>query len=540
MNQDIRGGIGTRLGNNELSEYLSNKDETSRIDLRLPIAEYIECSYLKGIEKIKVTLSNPAITIPNDVSKRCIPPLGLLYIASFLEKKGINVSMLDCVVEGYHKEIYHKDGLMTYGLPAEDAAKIILKNNPDVIGLSVLFSTDLPNLIELSCALKKNNPNVLIVVGGLHPTIYPKDIWDACKDSKGNRVIEFIIRGEGEERFYELLLDLIGGKLNVKMDGLCGAVNNEFFINHQVGTISKLDSIPFPAYHLLPMEKYFSINIPFSPVPQGSRVMQIMTTRGCPVGCSFCASTNMYKKYRMRSVENVIDEIKFLKEKYNIDEVQFADDNIFFNKKRSIDLFNKLALIDVIWCTPNGVMINTLSDDLLDILKDSGLYQITLSIDSGSVKTLKKLQHKPVKLNTIPGLVKRCNELGIFSHATLVVGLPGESIEEICKGFDFVYELNLTSISVFIAAAIPGSELYHNALESNLITKEKANRINTTKSDIHLSDISKKTLEDMVMSFQRAFTDKVKNRNPDMWRKKYSFLIKKDESFDKALGGRLT
>ena len=177
---------------------------------------------------------------------------------------------------------------------------------------------------------------------------------------------------------------------------------------------------------------------------------------------------------------------------------------------------------------------------LLNLLKNSGLYQVTLSIDSGSVSTLKNLQHKPVKLNTIPGLVERCNQLGIFTHGTLVVGLPGEKLDDIMKGFDFVKKLPMTSISVFIAAAIPGSELYHQAIDDGLITKQNANKINTTRSNINLSDISSDVLEEIVMNFQREFTEKVKERAPDMWKRKYSNLIKDEKQFDEKFGGRLT
>jgi radical SAM superfamily enzyme YgiQ (UPF0313 family) len=533
----ISGTIGSRLGDNELRTYLSNKRETGNGGNLLDPSYH---NFSIGFsENIRVSLVSPAITIPKGMAKRCIPPLGLSYIAAYLEKKSIDVQMFDCAVEGYNHEVYSEGDLMTYGMPVEKAAKTILKQNPDIIGMSVLFSTDLDNLFKLSLAIKSISPKVIIVVGGLHPTIYPMDIFNICKDNNKS-CIDFIIRGEGEKRLYELISDLKMKRVNTNMDGLCGYINNNIFINNQFDTIADLDSIPFPAYHLLPMDKYFSINVPFSPVPKGKRVIQILTTRGCPIGCSFCSSTNMYKKYRMRSVNNVIDEILFFKEKYAIDEVQFADDNIFFNKKRTINLFTEIIKAKVFWCTPNGVMINTINEKLIGLLKDSGLYQITLSIDSGSANTLKNLQHKPVRLNTIPGIVKRCNELGIFSHGTLVVGMPNETMKDIKEGFDFVKDLELTSISVFIAAAIPGSELYHEALDNNLITKESANRINTTTSNIHLSDISKNTLEDIVMNFQRKFTDNVKKKNPDMWKKKYASLIEKSKSFDDDFGGRLT
>lgn len=537
-NNPIKGSLQKRLGENELRTYLANKEETGKIKPPLQ-PEYVD--FRKPLENFpKTVLANPSITIPGDMSKRCIPPLGLCYIAGFLESKEAPVSIIDCALEGYDIETPHENGLITYGLPSDIAAKRILSENPDVIGMSVLFSTDLINLKQLCDSIRRLDANVLIIVGGLHPTIYPKDVWDNCRNEAGASQIDFIIRGEGEERFHNLLTDISKGRIDVKMDGLCGEVDGEFFMNHQRTTIADLDTLPFPAYHLLPMERYFEINVPFSPVPKGERVVQLLTSRGCPIGCSFCASTNMYKKYRTRSVDNVIKEIEHWKSLYSVDEVQFADDNIFFEKKRTEKLFAEMIDENVLWCTPNGVMINTLSEDLIDLFKKSGLYQLTLSMDSGSAKTLKNLHHKPVNLNSIPGLVNKCNELGIFSHGTLVVGMPGETIEDIDDGFQFVNTLNLTSISVFIASAIPGSELYHQALENKLISRHQANRINTTKSQIHLSEIPADLLEKKVMEFQRQFSDSVKKNNPNMWRKKYARLIDSNDNFDSAHGGRLT
>jgi anaerobic magnesium-protoporphyrin IX monomethyl ester cyclase len=98
-------------------------------------------------------------------------------------------------------------------------------------------------------------------------------------------------------------------------------------------------------------------------------------------------------------------------------------------------------------------------------MRDSGLYQITLSLDSGSARTLKNLHHKPVNLSKIPDLIAKCKELGIWIHGTLVVGMPNETLDAIKEGFNFVMnELELTSISTFIAQPIPGSELFHQAL----------------------------------------------------------------------------
>jgi anaerobic magnesium-protoporphyrin IX monomethyl ester cyclase len=532
------------LGKNELREYLANKLETSAVEITENTNQDLRDYKRPYGENISTLLISPPITIPRNMQKRCIPPLGLSYIAGSLEAKGFNVSMLDCMVEGYDQEQFNHN-LMTYGLSMYKIEERLrqMPSAPDVVGMSVLFSTDLHNLYNVARVVKKVFPDAVIVVGGLHPTIYPKEIFEIDESLNGSkRTVDWVIRGEGEIRLATFLNNLKKGKIDRKGDGLVGFINGEFFCNHQRGTIDDLDSIPFPAYHLLPMEKYLKINVPFSPVPSGNRVAQILTSRGCPIGCSFCASTNMYKKFRHRSVQNVMQEIMLLKERYGIDEIQFADDNLTLNREHSVEFFNALKEAGLKWCTPNGTMINTLTPDLLDLMARSGLYQITLSMDSANAKTLKNLHHKPVNLTSIPGLISKAKEYGIFTHGTLVVGMPGETIEDIKEGFEFVKgNLGFTSISTFIAAAIPGSELYHQALEKGLITREEAREIDTTKNKIHLSDINSEVLEKLVMDFQSEFTETARLRDPEEYQRKYKKLIDSGRlKGTEVYGGRLT
>ena len=292
----ILGRLNKNLGENELREYLSNKKETgfkkqTRESLKL-------VDYKVPIKNPKVLLIGTPITVPKYMQKRCIPPLGISYVASSLERADINVEIFDCCVEGWDIERYNNN-LVTYGTPPKHLINILKDGEYDVVGLSVLFSTDLPNLYEISSVVKNTLPQCTVVVGGLHPTIYPKEIFDLDLEYNRNRTIDFVIRGEGEHKFVDFINLLKEGKVNTEADGLVGYLtSSKFIFNYQMKTIENLDDIPFPAFHLLPMEKYFKINIPFSPVPQGDKVLPMLTTRGCPIGCSFCANTNVWKKQR--------------------------------------------------------------------------------------------------------------------------------------------------------------------------------------------------------------------------------------------------
>ncbi len=525
---------------NELFDYLSTKSETAtkcHIRNRRMVPFPFRSA---GGGRPRVLLILPPITIPKGMAKRCIPPLGITYIAASLREAGFPVRILDASVEGYETERTSEDGsLLTYGLSLERIRERIADENPDIVGISLIFSTDLDNVMDVCQLIKKHNPEIPVVVGGLHPTIYPREILQESVRN-GHRSIDFIIRGEGERRFLGFLEDSRQGHFDLNAEGLCGWYKERIFTNAQLGRIQNLDALPFPAYDLLPIEKYFDINVPFSPVPKGRRVLPILTSRGCPVGCRFCASTNVYHTFIARTAQNVIEEIVTWQADYDIDEIQFADDNLTLDRRRSLELFEKLADLNINWCTPNGIMINTINDELIEAMHRSGLYQITLSFDSGNAKSLKAFHNKPVNLTRVPDLARKAKDLGIFSHGTLVVGMPGETVEDIQESFDFAYDLELTSLSVFIAAAIPGSALYHTALNNGLIAKEDARTINTTKAKMSLADIPAETLEHMIVAFQKKYAEKVRRSNPDLLQRKYGAFVKRNPHASEMIDFRLT
>lgn len=543
MGKKIRGRVNKSLGDNALRDYLANHEETAKE--KPPVYPKHLVEYCDPIEDPEVLLINPPITIPKYMQKRCIPPMGISYVAASLRESGIQkVSMYDCCVEGWHIERENKKRqTITYGTPPSEILANLGSAKPNIVGISVLFSTDLRNLFETSREIKRKLPDAIVVVGGLHPTIYPKEIMELDVKYNDTRTVDFIIRGEGEFRFVEFINNLKSGNIDLKGDGVVGYHEGELFVNYQRGNIKEeeLDNIPFPAYDLLPIEKYFKINVPFSPVPIGDRVLPMLTTRGCPVGCTFCANTNTWKKHRKRSVGNIMEEVRWLKREFQIDEIQFADDNLTYDNEHAIAKFTELKGEKLSWCTPNGTMVNKVTPELIEVMKESGLYQITLSIDSANARTLKELHHKPCDLNTVPGLIEKCRELGIFTHGTLVVGMPTETLEEIVDGFEYVKEhLAFTSISTFIAAPIPGSELYHDMLEAGRVTKEEAREIDTTKSKLLLSNLDANALESAVEKFQGEFLDIVKKRSPEEYQRKYRKLIDSGRWDEAQAAGKLT
>ncbi|WLQ32827.1 Sden_1168 family B12-binding radical SAM P-methyltransferase [Streptomyces castrisilvae] len=499
--------------------YLAEKDETARVRKPRPDTRLIDVREPLG-RTPRTLLVLPPMCVYEGAVKRVVPPLGLCYIAGALEQEGIDISILDCIVEGIDEETPVAEGVWNLGMSEERFRAYIAENDFEVVGFTMIYSSDLQNLYRYAQIVKEVRPQTMVIAGGLHASIYARRfLQDAVAD--GTPFIDYVLRGEGEIRLGDFLRNLADGKIDISADGLAGWHQGKVFANPQFARVTDLDALPFPAYHKVPMERYFAHNVPFSPYPRGKRVMQLYTSRGCPVGCTFCASTNFSKRYIARSVDSVIAEIQYYKDAFGVDEVQFADDNLTFDRKRATELFERMTALQLPWCTPNGIMVNTLSAPLVDRMVASGLYQITLSLDSGSAETLKEQHRKPVDLTKVPDLMAYLDNLGVLMHGTLVVGMPGETEAQIEEGFEYVEQLPFHSINVFIAQAIPGSELFERAVSNGTITYQGALHIDTARSTLRLTSIEAARLEELVEDFLTRYNRSIYERDPVAWERKY-------------------
>ena len=478
----------------------------------------------------KILLIQPPTTTPlNNKSKRAMPPIGLAYIAAVLEKNGFEVAILDSGVEGYDWEII-KGRYVTYGLPYEEIKERIKKFNPDMVGVSCAFSPQINNVHKTCTAAKQVNKEIITFVGGLHPTIQPKE-------TLGNKNIDFVIMGEGEHRTLKLIQQ-INNKENLKdIDGLAYRNNGRIIIQERTNYIGNLDELPFPARHLLDMEKYFKINMPFNPFPKGERVLQILTSRGCPMWCVFCASCNFWGlKYRMRSAENVLAEIKHLKEKYGIGEMQFADDNLTLNKERAVKIFNGLKELNLPWSTPAGLYINSLDEETIKLMKDSGCYQISIAVESGDPYVQKNIIGKQVDIQKAKKLIKYSQKIGISVHVFYVIGLPKETKKQMETTFKASRYLDADSVSYYIATPIPGSKLYDMCLEAGCFREGVYDDLDLKSAEANLSEVDSKELEFWISNETAKYNRIYLIKHPIKFFKKYSgFIISKKDSNSSAL-----
>ena len=409
-------------------------------------------------------LMQPRYTVYKYDVRRCVSPIGLAYLAAFLEKQGYDVKILDIAAEGYHNTKECGD-FVTFGREDEEIKKEILGFKPDVVGVSCLFSTQGENTKKLLKLVKDINENIITITGGAHPTFSIEELLD-------HGYADYIVIGEGELPMSQLLDALNNGRDISKIGGLAYKEKGKKFINREKQFIENLDDLPLPARHLLNMELYFKINIPHNPYCSGKRVTQITTSRGCNARCMFCSTTNFWgNRYRARSAQNVISELKELKAKYKIDEIQFSDDNFSLNKKRALEILEGIKDLGMIWCAPNGIAVWTLDDEFLKKMRASGCYQLTFAIESGNQEVLNKIIKKPLNLKKVKPLVKKAQKLGIKVHAFCICGLPGETIEQMLETYNFVKECGFDNVSFFVANPLVGSELMTICKEKGYLRK---------------------------------------------------------------------
>lgn len=469
----------------------------------------------------KVMLINPPQLAPVDGMKRIMPPVGLLYVGAGLKKGGYDVDVLDSPMEGYQNERNSGDGYLLYGLDNKQTLKRIENSKPDVIGISLSFSSRYNNTKKL-IQIIRNKVNVPIIVGGLHANLIANELVQS-------HLADYVILGEGEFRTRNLL-DAIQKTQIPNMDGVVYFDSGQVISTGIPKPILNLDKIPFPDRELIDIENYFDIGLPFNPFSRSERAIQILGSRGCPMNCSFCSTKNFWGGYRSRSVENILTEIQESIEKYGVREVQFIDDNLTINRERSKSLFSKLEEYHLNWCTPNGVMVQTLDEEMIKLMAKSGAYQMSFAIESGSERVRRDLIGKfvPPK-EKVKKLVDIARDNGVQVHGLFVLGFPGETKEEIEASLRYPAEVGFGSVSFFNLSPLPGSRIFEECLKKGYIDSRKAQPNNFRSPEIKIPQTSPDyfgfTPQELVTRIEeetQRFHENSKKKYPEEWERKFA------------------
>lgn len=420
-----------------------------------------------------------------------IPPLGILYIAAVLERAGHEVQIMDPFGGDY-----------SFLREVEEFA-------PQLVGLS-LVTTQYRRALSLVERLKKGLPGAIFCAGGPHPSALPQRTLEELG-------LDFVVVGEGEYTMREVCERLEEGESLESVAGIVYRSEDGLITNPPRDLISDLDELPFPARHLVDLESYFR--------PPGtfrgtfvSRATSVMSSRGCPYQCIFCAAHNIFgRKIRQRSPANVVEEIDHLVRSYGVDHIYFVDDTFTANRKWTLEFCQALRQKDrdVKWGCQ--VRANTVDDELLMEMKSSGCIWVAVGVESGSEKVLRN-----IKKGTNPDMIREAfraiRKAGLMSNATFVVGSPGEERKDIEKTLGLAKEIKADSYNFFFLTPFPGSELYEMALANGWFAEETDFTVNWdirhTESPVMEINFTADELKRIRARLQNAF----------LWRNYLSYL----------------
>jgi len=459
----------------------------------------------------KILLIQPPYSIWPGESKIAQPPLGLAYIAAVMENEGYTIKIIDSPLEGYEQEVKLQDGRYRYGLNIDQIMEKVKGFSPEIVGISCSFSTLFDTVCEISRAIKEYNSNIKICVGGAHPTAVPGEMVE-------KKEFDFVIIGEGEIRFKKLVRVLPEGGDFSKIDGLCYKINGKSRLNPATDYIQNMDEIPFPARHLLNMEKYFEIHRPQGVSTKSNRGTTLITSRGCPANCVFCSIHGIWgKKFRAHSPEYVVSEIEHLIERYSIKELVFEDDNLTFDIERAEKIFDLMIEkgLNLQWKTPNGIALWRLTENLIIKMRKSGCYQTSFAIESGNEHVLHSIIKKPLDLTKVKNFVNITKSQGILTYGFFVVGFPGETFEQMEDSFKYALNIGLDKAIFVIATPYPGTKLYDICLEKGyLVHNYSYKNLITRKANIKTPEFTPKQLERFVARSIFKYQLKKFLRNP--------------------------
>jgi len=367
-------------------------------------------------------------------------------VAAVLEKNGYLVKILDLPASGFSEN---------------SLSTIIRQEKPDVVGVTAMTPT-INSAVGIVEKVKECDSNITVVLGGAHATILPEETLKSIPE------IDVIVRGEGEQTTLELVkvLEKNPDSLNQVLGITCrerGSVRS----NPLGPPVSDLDTLPFPAFHLLPIGKY-RLHPPFG---RQTPIMPIVTSRGCPYRCVFCSKAVFGKKYRSNSPIYIVNEILFLMENFGVKEVKFYDDVFTLDRKRIVALCMQLKErgVDIPWSCETRV--NLVDSELLKVMKDTGCYMIDYGVESGNQRVLDSLK-KDITLEQTIKAFELTRKAGIETVAYFMIGSPQETSETIQETVEFAKKLDPDFVQFSITTPYPATELYSLALEDGRVPEK--------------------------------------------------------------------
>jgi radical SAM superfamily enzyme YgiQ (UPF0313 family) len=375
---------------------------------------------------LKITLINPPQT-----TRYPQPPIGLALIAAILRKAGYPVKILDA---------------NALQLKLEVIAEMV--SGADVVGITAMTPT-IGTALSIARHLKQKSPHLKIVMGGPHVTLLPEETLASSPD------VDVIVRGEGDVTAIELLQAIENNRPLNSVAGISYRLDDKIVHTSDRTSMVDMDSLPYPAFHLLPWRKYQ----PHPPHGMALPFGAMVTSRGCPYRCAYCSKPVFGSQFRAQSPERVVAEMIYLQNKFGVKEIAFYDDSFTLDKKRVHAITEKIIekKLKIAWTCETRV--NLVDKELLAHMKQAGCYAVAYGIESASPAIIKALQ-KDITLKQVEAAVRAHKEIGLQVIGYFMLGSPGETPQTIRQTIDFAKKLKVDFAQFSVTTPFPGTELY--------------------------------------------------------------------------------
>lgn len=387
-----------------------------------------------------VLFNSPSVTPVLDVVQRGGAHLriGVASIAAFLLKNGVNVEVLDPVVEK---------------LDLNAIKNKIQKIQPNVVGIPA-YTEEIFDAAAIAKEVKEVSPDTITVIGGPHSSAIPTETLQEF-DS-----FDIAVIGEGEQTFLDIVLE----KNLAEIKGIAYRDNKRIKRNDDRPVIPALDSLPLPAWHLYDLSKYRPISLPGFLERRKARLeLPVEGARGCPFNCAFCFKVNG-RTIRFRSPKRIVEEVERCALEFGGDHIVFIEGTFGVNKDLAIETCNEMIKRElhkkITWSTESRV--DTLDLELLSKMKEAGCFGLGIGVESGDPEIL-KMVGKNINSEQSLKVSEMCRKLGIKSEANFILGFPYETRESISKTIKLAKRLKTENANFAILVPFPGTRIYEMA-----------------------------------------------------------------------------
>jgi len=410
-----------------------------------------------------------------------LPPLGILSIAAYLEERGYRVKVIDIHVEG---------------LSEAEFLQRLQADPPDVVGLSVLTPMAVPTW-RIARLVKQHFPDCQVICGGVHAEIQTREML-RCG------AVDAVVRGDGEEA----TLEIVEGRPYSEILGLSYRLGSRLVHNPPRPVEMDLDQYPFPAYHLVPMDKYFPAIGTYKNLP----AINMLMARGCPGKCTFCNSANT--TLRTRSATRVVEEIIYLNRQFGIRQVQFYDDT-FTVMRKNVEDFCRLMIerkVPVTWSA--YARADCFNDSLAGLMKAAGCHQVLIGVETGDERIARNIG-KPIAHQRTLETVRIAHAHGLDVRASFIIGNVGETQETLERSLEFALELDADLVQWSVNTPYPGTELFEWAKQRGVLKTEEWSEYDLSRLLIELDHLT----EEDIFEFERRAMRACYLRPKAIWRR---------------------